>query len=76
MSTAHTFMIAGKDANDTELVAMIRSSLAAQPAGDRANWLAQIELGLDAYGDRHKDVASRVRETLRMLSRELGAVPT
>lgn len=76
MSTAHTFMIAGKDANDTELVAMIRSSLAAQPNRDQANWLAQIELGLDAYGEGHKEVATRVRATLRMLSQELRAAPT
>jgi hypothetical protein len=77
MSNTHTFMIAGADADDTHLAALIRSSLLAQQERERPNWLKQIELGLDGYGDRHRDTAARIRNILRLLANERGqAGPT
>jgi ADP-ribosylglycohydrolase len=69
-------MIAGADADDTQLAALIRSSLLAQQERDRPNWLKQIELGLDGYGDRHRDTAARIRNILRMLALERGSADT
>lgn len=70
MSTTHTFMLAGADTDDAQLTALIRTSLLAQHECDRSNWLNQIELGLDGYGDRHRDTAARVLNILRILALE------
>lgn len=75
MSNTHTFMIAGTDADDSQLTTIIRSSYLAQQERDRPNWLKQIELGLDGYGDRHRDTAARIRNILRLLALERAAGP-
>lgn len=72
MSNTHTFMTAGADADDTQLAALIRTSLLAQQERDRALWLKQIELGLDGYGERHRDTVARIRNILRLLVNERG----
>ncbi len=73
MSNTHTFVIAGADTDDTQLASLIRSSMLAQLERERPNWLKQIELGLDGYGDRHRDTAARIRNILRMLALERGS---
>jgi len=73
MSNTHTFIVAGADANDADLASMIRSSFLAQRTQERAIWLRQIELGLDGYGDRHRDIVARIHNVLRLLSMEQRA---
>lgn len=73
MSNTHTFVIAGPDNDDTQLASLIRASMLAQLERERPNWLKQIELGLDGYGDRHRDTAARIRNILRMLALERGS---
>lgn len=67
MTNIHTLMIAGADSDDDHLTALIRSSLMGLQEGDRMNWLKQIELGLDGYGERHRETAERIGNILRRL---------
>lgn len=70
MSNTFTFIAAATDANDSQLLNLIRASFVAQQARDRKDWLTQIELGLDGYGDRHRETAARIRNVLRLLQLE------
>ncbi len=75
MTNTNAFMLAGADSDDNHLTALIRSSLMGQHERERLNWLKQIELGLDGYGERHRDTAARIRSILRLLAREHDAGP-
>lgn len=76
MSSTYAFMMVGPETDDAKLVTLIRSSLLAQPERERFNWLRQMELGLDGYGDRYRDTAARIRNILRMLALEPPAPPS
>lgn len=74
MFTTHTYMAAAGDADDKQLTSLLRRSFLAQPQRERSNWLKQIELSLDGYGDRHRDAAARIRNILRLLPLEQHGV--
>lgn len=72
MSNTLTFVMAGPGADDARLSTLIRSCYLARSPTDRVNWLLQTELGLDGYGDRHRDTVTRIRNILRLLKLELN----
>lgn len=67
MTNTSTLMIAGANSDDEHLTALIRSSLMGLQERDRMNWLKQIELGLDGYGERHRETAARIGNIVRQL---------
>jgi hypothetical protein len=72
MTNAQNFMIAARNANDTELNGLMRTSMMNMPGPDRLGWLKQIELGLDGYGGpRHMSAVERIANILQSLEREL-----
>ncbi len=70
MTNTYAFINAGADVDDIRLAALIRAAFMDQHDHDRLNWLKQIELGLDGYGERHRETADRVRAILHQLTAE------